>query len=155
MKLKDKYPLYVANEARQTNTDLKVTDKYTGEVATLVALADSKIIDEGIEWAVKAAEPMAKMPAYERQAVLQHCVDRFIERKDDGKCQLTVNGWPMYFYEKDKRPGDTKGQGVGGVWWLTRPSGAKITTGAGSGGAGGGSGTGSGGGSGYGTGGGY
>ena len=47
---------------------------------------------------------------------------------------------------------ERKGQGVGGVWWLTRPSGAKIMTGVGSGG---GSGTGSGGGSGYGTGGGY
>lgn len=83
-------------------------------------------------------------------------VVNFIERKDDGKCQLTINGWPMYFYEKDKQPGDTKGQGVGGVWWLTRPSGAKIMTGGGSGGgSGSGSGTGSGGGSGYGTGGGY
>ncbi|GAA2151212.1 hypothetical protein [Actinomadura napierensis] len=79
-------------------------------------------------------------------------VVNFIERKDDGKCQLTINGWPMYYYEKDTRPGDTKGQGVGGIWWLTRPSGAKVMTGAG-GGSGGG--TGSGGGSGYGTGGGY
>ena len=83
MKLKDKYPLYVANEARQPNTDLKVTDKYTGEVATLVALADAKTIDEGIEWAVKAAEPMAKMASYERQDVLMHCVNRFTERKDE------------------------------------------------------------------------
>ncbi len=83
MKLKDKYPLYVANEARQPNTDLKVTDKYTGEVATLVALADAKTIDEGIEWAVKAAEPMARMASYERQDVLMHCVNRFIERKDE------------------------------------------------------------------------
>ncbi len=83
MKLKDKYPLYVANEARQPNTDLKVTDKYTGEVATLVALADAKTIDEGIEWAVKAAEPMARMASYERQDILMHCVNRFIERKDE------------------------------------------------------------------------
>jgi acyl-CoA reductase-like NAD-dependent aldehyde dehydrogenase len=90
MKLKDKYPLYVANEARQPNTDLKVTDKYTGEVATLVALADAKTIDEGIAWTVKAAEPMAKMPAYERQAVLQHCVNRFTERKDELAYALCV-----------------------------------------------------------------
>lgn len=83
MKLKDKYPLYVANEARQPNTDLKVTDKYTGEVATLVALADAKTIDEGIEWAVKAAEPMARMASYERQDILMHCVNRFTERKDE------------------------------------------------------------------------
>ncbi len=83
MKLKDTYPLYVANEARQPNTDLKVIDKFTGEVATLVALADSKTIDEGIEWTVKAAEPMARMASYERQDVLMHCVNRFTERKDE------------------------------------------------------------------------
>jgi len=83
MKLKDTYPLYLANEAQQPNTDLKVTDKFTGEVATRVALADAGTIDKGIEWAVKAAEPMAKMASYERQAVLQHCVNRFTERKDE------------------------------------------------------------------------
>ncbi|MFC4054275.1 hypothetical protein ACFOY4_31670 [Actinomadura syzygii] len=64
----------------------------------------------------------------------------FIERKDDGKCQLTVNGWPMYYYAKDGRPGDVKGQGVGGVWWATTPSGKRAmgTGGGGGGGYGGG-----------------
>ncbi|MBY0511057.1 MAG: aldehyde dehydrogenase family protein [Rhodospirillaceae bacterium] len=81
--LRDIYPLYLANEARQPNTDLAVTDKYTGKVATKVALADSKIIDEAIGWAVKAAEPMAEMAAFERQAVLAHCVTRFQERYDE------------------------------------------------------------------------
>jgi len=83
MNLKDTYPLYLANEAQQPNTDLAVTDKFTGEVATRVALADSKTIDAGIAAAVSAAEPMAKMASYERQAVLQHCVNRFTERKDE------------------------------------------------------------------------
>ncbi|MFD0684214.1 hypothetical protein [Actinomadura fibrosa] len=69
----------------------------------------------------------------------------FIERKDDGKCQLTINGWPMYYYEKDLKPGDTNGQGVGGVWWATTPEGKKA---AATGGSGGGSGSGSGSGSG-------
>ena len=36
-KLKDVYPLYLANEAEQPNTDLEVTDKYTGKVAFRVA----------------------------------------------------------------------------------------------------------------------
>ncbi|MQY04801.1 hypothetical protein [Actinomadura macrotermitis] len=49
----------------------------------------------------------------------------FIERKDDGKCQLTVNGWPMYYYAKDAAPGDAKGQGVGGVWFASTPEGKK------------------------------
>ena len=33
--------------------------------------------------AVKATEPMARMAAYERQAVLMHCVKRFQERFDE------------------------------------------------------------------------
>ena len=39
MKLKSIYPLYLNNEAVQPNTDLEVTDKYTGEVAFRTALA--------------------------------------------------------------------------------------------------------------------
>ncbi|MFZ4687809.1 MAG: aldehyde dehydrogenase family protein [Polymorphobacter sp.] len=81
--LRETYPLYVANKAEQPNTDLAVTDKYTGKVATRVAMADAATIDRGIAAAVAAAEPMAKMAAYERQAVLAHCVTRFTERYDE------------------------------------------------------------------------
>src|SRR3954453_13380104 len=82
-KLKSTYPLYLANEAKQPNADLAVTDKFTGEIAFHVAQADATTIDAGIAAAVAAAEPMARMAAYERQAVLQHCVDRFRERFDE------------------------------------------------------------------------
>jgi acyl-CoA reductase-like NAD-dependent aldehyde dehydrogenase len=88
--LKDVYPLYLANEAQQPNTDLAVTDKFTGEVAFRVAQADAATIDTGIAAAVEAAEPMARMAAYERQAVLQHCVDRFKERFDELAYALCV-----------------------------------------------------------------
>jgi len=90
MKLRDTYPLYLANEALQPNTDLAVTDKFTGEVATRVALADAKMIDAAIAAAVEAAQPMARMASYERRDVLQHCVDSFIERKDELAYALCV-----------------------------------------------------------------
>ena len=83
MKLQDSYPLYIANKAEQPNTDLAVTDKFTGEVATRVAMADAATISRGIAAAVDAAEPMARMAAYERQAVLAHCVTRFTERQEE------------------------------------------------------------------------
>ena len=35
--LKPTYPYYLANAPVAANTDLEVTDKYTGEVATRVA----------------------------------------------------------------------------------------------------------------------
>jgi acyl-CoA reductase-like NAD-dependent aldehyde dehydrogenase len=90
VQLKDTYPLYVCNEARQPNADLEVTDKFTGAVAFRVAQADAATILEGIEGTVQATEPMARMPAYERQDVLQHCVDRFKARFDELAYALCV-----------------------------------------------------------------
>ncbi len=98
--LKPSYPLYLANEAKTPNQDLAVTDKYTGEVATRVAQADAATINAGIAAAVEAAEPMARMAAYERQAVLAHCVTRFTERFEELALALCVEaGKPI----KDSR----------------------------------------------------
>ncbi|HEY0326541.1 MAG TPA: aldehyde dehydrogenase family protein, partial [Allosphingosinicella sp.] len=55
-----------------------------------VAQADAATILEGIEGTVRATEPMARMASYERQAVLQHCVDRFKERFDELAYALCV-----------------------------------------------------------------
>lgn len=80
--LAESYPYYLANKPVYANTALEVTNKYTGEVATRVALAYPSAIDLAIQKAVAAAEPMRLMAAYERQAVLNHCVKRFTERAD-------------------------------------------------------------------------
>jgi predicted lipoprotein with Yx(FWY)xxD motif len=41
----------------------------------------------------------------------------------DGKGQQVLyNGWPLYYYSKDKAPGDTTGQGVAGKWFVVTPS---------------------------------
>jgi acyl-CoA reductase-like NAD-dependent aldehyde dehydrogenase len=81
--LQKSYPYYLANEAVFANEDLKVFDKYSGEHATSVAMADATIIDQAIAAAVTATPAMAKMAAYERQAILNHCVKRFTERFDE------------------------------------------------------------------------
>jgi len=39
--LQASYPYYLANEALTPNQDLAVYDKFTGEVATRVAMADA------------------------------------------------------------------------------------------------------------------
>jgi acyl-CoA reductase-like NAD-dependent aldehyde dehydrogenase len=88
--LQSTYPLYLNNKAAQPNTDLAVTDKFTGEVAFRTALATPDVIDEAIAGAVRAAEPMAEMASYERQAVLDHCVVRFRERFDELAYALCV-----------------------------------------------------------------
>ncbi|MEP0069942.1 aldehyde dehydrogenase family protein [Pyruvatibacter sp.] len=81
--LKSEYPYYLANEPRQPNADLEVEDKYTGAVATRVAMADEAAIDEAIGASVDAAEPMAALKSYQRREVLDHCVRRFTERHEE------------------------------------------------------------------------
>jgi len=88
--LKDTYPLYLNNKAVQPNTDLAVTDKFTGEVAFRTALATPDVIDEAIAGTVRAAEPMAKLASYEKRDVLDHCVKRFNERFDELAYALCV-----------------------------------------------------------------
>ncbi|NQD37668.1 aldehyde dehydrogenase family protein [Permianibacter sp. IMCC34836] len=94
--LKSAYPYYLANEPVYANQDLPVIDKYSGEVATRVALADAKAIDAGIAAADAASDAMRKLPAYKRQQILQHCVQRFTERLEELAQALTIeNGKPI------------------------------------------------------------
>lgn len=88
--LRETYPYYLANEARSPNTDLAVTDKYTGEVAARVAMADASAIDEAIGAADAVQGAMAELPPYERQQVLAHCVDRFEARHEELSLALCV-----------------------------------------------------------------
>ena len=81
--LEKTYPCYVGNEAVAPNHDLEVTDKFSGEVATRVPLVDAETIDRAIGLAVEATRPMRELAAYERQAVLDHCVRRFSERSEE------------------------------------------------------------------------
>ena len=90
MELKATYPYYLANRPEQPNADLAVVDKYTGQIATRVAQADAAAIDRGIAAAVGAAEPMTRFAPYERQGVLEHCVQRFRERQDELAYSLCV-----------------------------------------------------------------
>ncbi|MFF9981529.1 SCO0930 family lipoprotein [Streptomyces erythrochromogenes] len=50
--------------------------------------------------------------------------------RGDGTKQLTVAGWPAYRFNKDAKPGDINGQGVGGVWFAFGPDGKKAAKGA-------------------------
>lgn len=82
-KLAESYPYYLANEAVYANTDLDIINKYTQKSATKVALADAEVIDKAITAAVAAQPALNKMPAYERQQILEHCIARFKERFDE------------------------------------------------------------------------
>lgn len=48
----------------------------------------------------------------------------YVERAD-GTCQVTIAGWPAYYFAQDQQPGDVKGQGVQGTWFAFNPQGQK------------------------------
>ncbi len=104
--LRASYPYYLANEPVPTNTDLAVTNKYTLEVATRVALADAGVISQAIGAAVEAFEALRLMPSYARAAVLNHVVKRLGERHEEMSRVLAIEaGKPI----KDSRGEVTRG----------------------------------------------
>jgi predicted lipoprotein with Yx(FWY)xxD motif len=48
--------------------------------------------------------------------------------RPDGSVQVTYNGWPLYHFSGDAAPGDTNGQGVGGVWNLVDAEGNAVAS---------------------------
>lgn len=96
--LQDRYPYYLANCPRQPNAGLAVTDKYSGAVAARVALADAAALDEAIAAAAAAAQPMRRLAAWQRKAVLRHLVDRCRERAEELAQALVIEaGKPVKF----------------------------------------------------------
>ena len=47
-------------------------------------------------------------------------------RRTDGKLEVTYNGWPLYLYTPDRRPGQVNGEGAnqfGAPWYLLNTAG--------------------------------
>lgn len=44
-----------------------------------------------------------------------------------GEKELTYQGYPLYTWIKDKKPGDITGQGVKGVWRVIKPGMAQVS----------------------------
>ena len=44
----------------------------------------------------------------------------------DGALQVTLNGWPLYYFVGDEAAGDVNGQGVNEVWWVLTPAGERM-----------------------------
>jgi predicted lipoprotein with Yx(FWY)xxD motif/predicted outer membrane protein len=46
-------------------------------------------------------------------------------KRQDGRWQLTLAGWPLYRYAGDRHRGDVKGQNADGTWFAITPDGKK------------------------------
>jgi predicted lipoprotein with Yx(FWY)xxD motif len=47
--------------------------------------------------------------------------DYSVVTRDDGAKQWALKGKPLYYFVKDEKPGDVKGDGVNGVWHVAKP----------------------------------
>jgi acyl-CoA reductase-like NAD-dependent aldehyde dehydrogenase len=96
--LEKRYPYYLANRAQQPNSDLAVTDKYSGEVVAHVAQADVQILDRAIAAAAEAASPMRRLGSWQRKAVLNHFLSRCRKRAEELADVLVIEaGKPIQF----------------------------------------------------------
>jgi len=50
-------------------------------------------------------------------------------QRSDGTTQIAYNGHPLYYYSGDAAPGDTKGQGLNGSWFVISPDGTPMQSG--------------------------
>ncbi len=47
-------------------------------------------------------------------------------QRADGSTQASYNGWPLYYWQQDAKPGDVTGQDVNGVWYVLDRNGAAV-----------------------------
>jgi predicted lipoprotein with Yx(FWY)xxD motif len=47
--------------------------------------------------------------------------DYSIITRDDGKKQWALKGKPLYYWSKDKKPGEMSGDGMNNVWHVAKP----------------------------------
>jgi acyl-CoA reductase-like NAD-dependent aldehyde dehydrogenase len=96
--LQAQYPFFLANCPKQPNADLVVTNKFNGQPAARVALADANVLEQAIDAAARAAAPMRRLAAWRRKAVLAHLAARCRERAEELAQQLTIEaGKPIQY----------------------------------------------------------
>lgn len=87
--------------------------KMTSTCYDACAVAWPPLVMEGEPQAGEAVEP-SLISTFER---------------GDGTTQVAYDGWPLYYFAKDRSPGETSGQdieGFGAEWYLVSPEGGKV-----------------------------
>jgi predicted lipoprotein with Yx(FWY)xxD motif len=50
-----------------------------------------------------------------------------VAMREDGSRQVTYNGWALYYWFRDTKPGDLLGQWVNNIWWVLSEEGVPNT----------------------------
>jgi len=66
------------------------------------------------------ASCLKKWPAFHAAAKAKAEGEWSLVKAADGKEMWAYEGKPLYTYAEDKKPGDMKGEGVGGVWHVAK-----------------------------------
>lgn len=88
--LRPHYPGYLANAPLQTSASMPVLDKYSGQVATHVTLANAADLERAIAAAWQARAAMAAFPADARRDVLEYCAHRFGQQREELALALCI-----------------------------------------------------------------
>jgi predicted lipoprotein with Yx(FWY)xxD motif len=95
------------------------------EGLTLYGLTDDTGGVSTCDGACADAWPPLTLDGPDLPAGLDADVFSVVERSD-GTFQLKAGEWPLYRFAGDAAPGDTNGQGSGGVWFAAAPDGSLI-----------------------------
>jgi predicted lipoprotein with Yx(FWY)xxD motif len=95
------------------------------EGLTLYGLTDDTDGVSTCDGACADAWPPLTVDGPDLPAGLDSGVFSVVERSDD-TFQLKAGDWPLYRFAGDAAPGDTNGQGSGGVWFAAAPDGSLI-----------------------------
>ncbi|MGE3244313.1 MAG: aldehyde dehydrogenase family protein, partial [Pirellulales bacterium] len=95
---KEEYPFYLANRPQRPNSDLAVTDKFSGDSVSRVALADATVLEAAIAAATGATGRMKRLASWQRKQVLVHLANRCRERAAELAQALVIEaGKPIKF----------------------------------------------------------
>jgi len=88
MTMRERHPYWLANrpvhhQEGGSSEELDVTDKFSGEVVTRVALAGPDAIEAAIAAGYAARGAMQRVPAFARKDILLHAAQRFRERGEE------------------------------------------------------------------------
>jgi predicted lipoprotein with Yx(FWY)xxD motif len=119
--------------APETAADATVAQGDTGlgavlvdaEGLTLYGLTDDTDGVSTCDGACAEAWPPLTVDGPDLPAGLDSDLFSVVERSD-GTFQLKAGEWPLYRFAGDAAPGDTNGQGSGGVWFAVAPDGSLI-----------------------------
>lgn len=99
----------------------KMTETAGGQILTTAAGHTLYTFDKDSNGTSSCDAACLKIwPAYLASAKAKPEIPWSKVKTTDGKDMWAYNGKPVYTYIKDKKPGDTEGDGVGGNWHIIK-----------------------------------